>query len=194
MLCKIGPNTNEFRQWKRLVKAKLANLAPIANTSAHAHSRHTLFLFKVPEPRAPPVSVVDCSTSWLVHRLPNPFLLVSFRRVWEGTGETTIQSITAIKIKCKWRYACATRVLCKFGSPVITEWKLMSSSGTNGPGKMRKKNERKGERARAGKTKEKITVRSVLRRVQACECVCDNESRKSGEWGLHSRVQLTSIV
>lgn len=53
VLYKVGPNTDEFRQWKRLVKANFPSLSPIANTFAHAHPRHTLFLFKVPEPRAP---------------------------------------------------------------------------------------------------------------------------------------------
>lgn len=44
----------------------------------------------------------------------------------------------------------ATRVLCKFGSPVITEWKLMSSSGTNGPGKCGEKRDESEMRKRDG--------------------------------------------
>lgn len=97
-----------------------------------------------------------------------------------------IQSITAIKIKCKWRYARATRVLCKFGSPVITEWKLMSSSGANGPGKCKKKT---NEERKRESMKEKITAREVYcahtsvrtrlrKRMSVGERVRDNESKE----------------
>lgn len=102
-----------------------------------------------------------------------------------------IQSITAIKIKCKWRYERATRVLCKFGSPVITEWKLMSSSDANGPGKCKK---RRTERERENNGAKCIATRTYVRMSVS---VRDNESKRRGMSslrGLHSRVQLTSIV
>jgi len=116
------------------------------------------------------------------------------------------RSITAIKIKCKWRYVCATRVLCKFGSPVITEWKLMSSSGANGPGKCKKRRTER-ERKKRIDERENNSVKCIAatymctnesaRCVSMGECICDNESKRremSSSRGLHSRVQLTSIV
>lgn len=97
------------------------------------------------------------------------------------------------------RYVRATCVLCKFGSPVITEWKLMSSSGTNGPGKCRKKKKNRAERKGTG-DEEKITARSVLRLTRTSTYTTHlyaqnvHANRRSEENECFTRVALEGAV
>lgn len=94
------------------------------------------------------------------------------------------------------RYVRATCVLCKFGSPVITEWKLMSSSGTNGPGKCRKKKKKKNERRErelatrenncakciAADALQAYIVRTTHPNAKTCACT---RSKERGKWVFH---------